>query len=190
MPRLKSYWNGKANALMTPEQRLATDERYALWIRDRNQNSKMKWNAASVERARQWTKDHPEEARIRSATARATRKARRMADPEFAAHCKAKKKENRERAKNKPYFYRMKRKERLKKHGWTLERFDASLAEQSGCCAICRAPFVGIPDADHEHVEPPKPRGLLCGPCNKGIGHLRDNPAICEAAAAYLRKWA
>jgi hypothetical protein len=30
-------------------------------------------------------------------------------------------------------------------------------------------------------------RGLLCQGCNKGIGLLRDDPAIVERAAAYLK---
>lgn len=32
-------------------------------------------------------------------------------------------------------------------------------------------------------------RGWLCGRCNKGIGLLRDDPSLLEAAAAYIRKF-
>ena len=44
-------------------------------------------------------------------------------------------------------------------------------------------------DADHEHTIPPKPRGLLCGLCNKGLGQFKDDPILLENAAIYLRKW-
>lgn len=49
--------------------------------------------------------------------------------------------------------------------------------------------FEHIAKADHEHTNPPIPRGILCGNCNLGIGNLQDNPEIMLAAIAYVRKW-
>jgi hypothetical protein len=187
MPRLKSYWNAKANALMTTDQRKASDERYATWQHQRDLNSKARWNSLSIERARQWALEHPEEARTRRAAARKARKARRMADPEYAAKCKAKKKQHREKHYSK--YPTAKKAERLKSKGWTLERYDTTLQEQNNRCAICRETFIATPHADHKHIEPPLPRGLLCNYCNSLIGFAKESPDRCEAAAKYLRHW-
>lgn len=73
--------------------------------------------------------------------------------------------------------------------GWTKEHLAEVLLEQEGRCAICREMFIKEPYADHEHTDPPKPRGLLCSRCNLTIGHFEDSSALCEAAASYLRKW-
>lgn len=77
----------------------------------------------------------------------------------------------------------------LGKIGWTLEMYDACFVEQNGLCKICKQSVEGVLDADHEHVEPPKPRGLLCHLCNIGIGAFKDDPKRLEEAAKYLRKY-
>ena len=56
---------------------------------------------------------------------------------------------------------------------------------QGGVCAICReAPAVHV---DHDHATG-EVRGMLCFPCNAAIGHLRDDPRVVRAAAAYLER--
>ena len=93
---------------------------------------------------------------------------------------------------------RRRREEALRRNGWTLERFETLLVEQSNLCAICKAPLDinakknGTGNqavADHEHTIPPKPREVLCGNCNLGIGNLKENPEIMRAAIAYVEKW-
>jgi Recombination endonuclease VII len=189
MPRLRSYWNGKANSLMTAEQRAATGERYAEWVRDRHNNSRQKQNAASVVRARQWALDHPEEAKKRRAKARQARKARRLADPEYNSHAKSLKAKHGKTLRSKPDYPAKKRASDLKPKGWTAALYDKALQEQGELCAICREPFPRTPCADHKHSTPPVPRGLLCNGCNSGIGFLKDSPELLETAAAYLRKF-
>ncbi len=77
----------------------------------------------------------------------------------------------------------------LKLRGWTPEEIEERRIKQDDKCAICQEKFIKTPHADHEHTVPPKRRELLCGLCNKAIGMLKDSSIICEAAAAYLRKW-
>lgn len=185
MPRLKSYWNGKANAMMTPDQHTATDERYMTWLRERHSNSEAKRNAESVVRARQWAKGHPEEMRAAALRARAARKARRLANPVYMAKHKAQRKKARQNPKHKIH----KRASALRTKGWTAERYDSALQAQGNCCALCRDPFLKTPCADHKHCTPPVPRGLLCNGCNSAIGFLKDSPELLENAAAYLRKF-
>jgi len=78
-------------------------------------------------------------------------------------------------------------KRRKKRYGITQPQYDALLAEQGGCCAICHEPFVSVsaPHVDHCHTAN-RVRGLLCGQCNLGIGQFRDNPIIMQSAITYL----
>jgi hypothetical protein len=77
------------------------------------------------------------------------------------------------------------------KYGLTLEQYESLLAAQGGGCACCKAItprgrgtyFV----VDHDH-ETGQIRGLLCNPCNLGIGALGDTIEGVERAARYLRR--
>jgi hypothetical protein len=72
---------------------------------------------------------------------------------------------------------------------WTYgigeEQYEVRLASQGGRCPICEQ-VLTRPVVDHDHVTG-EVRGLLCGPCNRGLGHLQDDPCLCERAALYLR---
>lgn len=82
----------------------------------------------------------------------------------------------------------MRRRERLARYGLTEEDYDRLVASQDGACAICRRePPEGTNLAvDHSHADG-RVRGLLCGPCNVGLGMFRDDPALLRAAIDYLR---
>ena len=142
------------------------------------------------------------------------RKRQRIADKKFRlAHleqCRKKDKkryeENRESelARNKAYYPsyysrhgdRIRRERKNRRHGITQEWFDAKLAEQNNCCALCQQPFEGTPHIDHDHRCCPAQkscdkcrRGLLCKDCNLGLGRFKDDAKVLELALRYARKY-
>lgn len=74
---------------------------------------------------------------------------------------------------------------RLKQYGLTEADFDALLESQGGNCAICQREPSSRPHVDHDH-DTGNVRGLLCGPCNRGIGYLGDSPDVVRRALEYL----
>jgi hypothetical protein len=79
----------------------------------------------------------------------------------------------------------------LKKYDLAPDQFDAMLVKQHGRCAICLLPFgynredYSYPCVDHDHFTG-KVRGLLCAPCNRGIGMFRDEIDVMCSAIEYL----
>lgn len=86
--------------------------------------------------------------------------------------------------------------QRSKSLNITGAEYRAMLVAQGGVCAVCRRsdPSGRRLAVDHDHrccSERGKScgkciRGLLCGPCNMSIGHMRDDASILRAAADYL----
>lgn len=71
----------------------------------------------------------------------------------------------------------------------------ATLRAQGGRCAVCGTkdpePYHGtlwVVDHDHTKRGPECLRGVLCQPCNIGIGHLKDDLTILRAAVAYMER--
>lgn len=75
-----------------------------------------------------------------------------------------------------------------RKYGLSLDAWNELARQQSFVCAICgthqmeleRGLFV-----DHNH-HTGKVRGLLCNPCNRGLGYFRDNTDLLQKAKDYL----
>lgn len=68
----------------------------------------------------------------------------------------------------------------------SIEEFDRLFTLQDGKCAICLA----TPDTfhvDHDHSSG-EVRGLLCFPCNAGLGNMKDDPQLMRAGANYLER--
>lgn len=84
----------------------------------------------------------------------------------------------------------------LRRYGLTLAQFDVLLAAQDGRCAICHTDEPGGQgwhvDHDHACCNTRKRscgqclRGILCSRCNIGIGNLRDDPVVIQAALDYM----
>lgn len=71
-----------------------------------------------------------------------------------------------------------------RKFGLTPDEFASLIERQRGTCAICDGPPQHI---DHDHATGAV-RGILCGPCNMGLGQFRDDPTRLRRAADYLRR--
>ena len=71
-----------------------------------------------------------------------------------------------------------------RRYGVDEAAFAALVAAQGGLCAICRVNAASHLDHCHDSGVV---RGLLCVPCNNGLGLFRDDPNRLEAAACYLR---
>lgn len=88
------------------------------------------------------------------------------------------------------YSPEQRRRSKLKsRYGVTPEQFDEMVERQAGLCAICSVSLKSDVDrfahVDHCH-ETMIFRGVLCAPCNKGLGHFRDDVDRLTAAALYL----
>jgi hypothetical protein len=73
----------------------------------------------------------------------------------------------------------------LLRYNLTLAQYSEMVAKQDGRCAICKQRTGKRLVVDHDHTSG-RVRGLLCGPCNSGIGHLKDDYFIVKSAADYL----
>jgi len=64
----------------------------------------------------------------------------------------------------------------------------ALLENCGGSCSICEDPFEnGNFQVDHCHTSG-KVRGLLCKPCNMGLGNFKDGPERLTRAIEYLER--
>lgn len=78
----------------------------------------------------------------------------------------------------------------MQAYGITVEQYEEMYEKQERCCAICKdeLPKHGKNvHVDHCH-ETGNVRGILCSRCNTGIGQLRHDPRIIEAAITYLTR--
>lgn len=83
------------------------------------------------------------------------------------------------------------RKSRLKNwYGMSLNDYKNLLSSQGGRCAICQEPLEK-PHIDHEHGTEGLAgvRGLLCGPCNHGLGNFKDRIEFLASAIRYLQNY-
>ena len=77
---------------------------------------------------------------------------------------------------------------RLSRYKMSIGQFSEMLARQGGACAACND-SVGLGKrgicVDHDH-KTGRVRGLLCGHCNRAIGHMRDDASIAASIVRYL----
>lgn len=87
----------------------------------------------------------------------------------------------------------------LRLFGISLAQYREMVAQQGGVCASCKRPPSGDRGlaVDHDHSCCPEAgrscgkcvRGLLCDPCNKGLGHFFDDTERLLSAVQYLNRY-
>ncbi len=114
---------------------------------------------------------------------------------EYIERTEARQRKDRLERRPRRISYEDNRKACLRKYGLTPDEYKAMEQAQNGKCAICGR--LGNPDSngtgkrlalsvDHCHSTG-KVRGLLCGPCNRGIGDFAESAEAMQSAIKYLR---
>lgn len=123
-----------------------------------------KWRAENREKSnaysRKWAKANPEKVKARNSKSKAYRQAR-----QYWSHIK-------------------------RVYGCTREQWEEMYRVQGGMCAICGTSDFSKepgkrPVLDHCH-NTGKIRGLLCSPCNTGLGAFKDSCLLLDMAKEYL----
>ncbi len=91
----------------------------------------------------------------------------------------------RQKRRTDPKFREREREYRVRRYGMSLDDRHALSVRQGGVCAICRIKPRRPLELDHCHSTG-KVRGLLCNPCNIGLGLYHDDPDRLLTAVAYL----
>lgn len=86
------------------------------------------------------------------------------------------------RAKHAEHVRRAQRKSR---YGLTHDQYLALCKSYRGCCGICHKRRKLVIDHDHKTGQV---RGLLCDPCNTGLGKLGDTLTSAKRLLRYLTK--
>lgn len=84
--------------------------------------------------------------------------------------------------RNRPYKLKL-------KYGITEEQFLEILKSQNNVCDLCGSDEYRGKNwcVDHNH-ETGKVRGILCSPCNLGLGQFKDNIKLLELGIKYLER--
>jgi hypothetical protein len=72
------------------------------------------------------------------------------------------------------------------RYGVSQEQYDEMVRRQRNCCGICGRKMTK-PNIDHDHATG-HVRGLLCWPCNTGIGKFAESVDRLHKAVGWLRR--
>lgn len=79
--------------------------------------------------------------------------------------------------------------ELLHKYGITFQQKEQMFKLQNGICAICPRQFKSVSSAQVDHCHRTgKVRKLLCGPCNRLLGHYEKNNSIFQLFDKYVKE--
>ena len=78
---------------------------------------------------------------------------------------------------------------RFKRYSMTENDFQRMLNTQQGKCAGCGEELWRELNIDHNH-KTKAVRGLLCGPCNRALGSLKESPERIVGLLKYIERFA
>lgn len=61
-----------------------------------------------------------------------------------------------------------------RKYNLSFEQFEQMRIKQNNQCKTCKREFIKTPHIDHNHITG-QVRGLLCGPCNRALGLIKES---------------
>lgn len=102
----------------------------------------------------------------------------RVPGPRCTTHYRVQRKANREKARESRW---------RKVYNLAAEQYRRLFEAQGGVCCLCKRAN-GATKAlavDHNH-RTGLVRGLVCGPCNSMLAHMRDDPQFAERVLTYL----
>jgi len=142
---------------------------------------------AMKEKSKAFTRNNPEKAKeikLNSYHKHKEKRQAQVADYRIANREVLREKSRIKYQENKEYF-KYKRLEWT--YGLTPEEYDKMVADQDGCCAICKKkPDLLVVDHDHETG---KVRQLLCSYCNSILGFIESRgPEVVLAARKYIEE--
>lgn len=114
-----------------------------------------------------------------------------LKNPEKVKEINLKNREKRKQFYKSPEGVKSSRRAHLKRlFGISLEEYEKMSEKQNHVCAICGRPEMNNKNkvlcVDHNH-ETGEIRQLLCGACNSGLGHFKDDKILLEKAIKYLK---
>lgn len=92
--------------------------------------------------------------------------------------------------KNPDYWHTQKQRQERIAIQWRMRKYNITEEEAVALlkvtdCEICGKDLEGKGNIDHDHATG-KVRGVLCGPCNRGLGIFKDDIALLQKATQYL----
>lgn len=150
--------------------------------------------AAHAARVREWTRKNPERAKAIEERAKANGKYKRQYEKRRSTPALIERDRAWQRAAHHRHWERKYDVQLARRYGVSLEVISEMRTKP---CEICgrfverqkrHGPNGGM-SIDHDHATG-KVRGTLCGHCNAGIGHFRDDPDLLLKAIEYLRRCA
>ena len=106
--------------------------------------------------------------------------------------CRAASDKWRNKVKSTDHYKRRQRSQNLmKQYDITIEQWEEMFVAQGSVCAACGSTdprhVLGW-QTDHCHTTN-RVRGVLCGGCNRALGHMRENAVAIVALANYIRRF-